>query len=480
MNKVGKGCLIAAGVVTGGVAALFLALNMYVQSPTTQEALVQRLSDVIGLPVKIERTSFTPWSGLQMSGVSVANATDDSQFLTVQNFNASIAWLPLLQRKFVVSEAVIDTPHLVWQQNKNAAWELPTENQPEKIEPQPKPAVSGSSQLAATPEPTASSEIVKPESEPQKSGGEPIGKQIALDLQVHEFHIVNGDCQFLDRKGRPLVTMSGVDVKVPTASAQHVEGTIFFQESSIRDRVHPEHLRGNFTWNDGVLEFHSITADLANGQLSGAFRIEPEQPTVPYSATFEFANVDLDQLITDAGGPVDQIYGSLSGNLALHGETRDRASTTGSGQIVIANGEVRQYPLFQMVGRALRIDELVHLELQTATARFHIADEKIWIDALNLESKNLQIAAKGTAGFDGKLHLKATLTIDDTIYNRLPRFVKESFSAAPVANRHLLKFVITGTTENPRTDLGEKVIGRKLIREGRDLLHMLFGKPKSK
>src|SRR5207237_383999 len=75
MQKLGRLAFIFIGGLLILGAVLFLALNLYVQSQGTQARIQQELRQRFGATLKIGRMSVTPWSGLKLSGITIAQGT---------------------------------------------------------------------------------------------------------------------------------------------------------------------------------------------------------------------------------------------------------------------------------------------------------------------------------------------------------------------------------------------------------------------
>ena len=75
MQKFGRLTLILIGGLLIVGAVVFLALNLYVQSQGTQARIQQELRQRFGATLKIGRISVTPWSGLKLSEITIAQGT---------------------------------------------------------------------------------------------------------------------------------------------------------------------------------------------------------------------------------------------------------------------------------------------------------------------------------------------------------------------------------------------------------------------
>ncbi len=123
MKKVSKAILIGLTVVVALAVALVVGLNLYVQSPGAQARIQEELSKALRLPLKITKTSVTPWSDLKITGISIPSG--DANFLEATSFNAHYRLWPLLGGKLVITDMRVDNPKVVWVQNADGKWALP-------------------------------------------------------------------------------------------------------------------------------------------------------------------------------------------------------------------------------------------------------------------------------------------------------------------------------------------------------------------
>ena len=65
--------LLGATVALG--AAFLLGVNLYVQSQGTQAKIQQELSRRLGTSLRIRNMSLTPWGGLELSGITIAQSS---------------------------------------------------------------------------------------------------------------------------------------------------------------------------------------------------------------------------------------------------------------------------------------------------------------------------------------------------------------------------------------------------------------------
>ncbi len=120
--------MIALGVVVALGAVLLLGVNLYVQSQGTQAKIQQELSRRLGTPLEIRSMSVTPWGGLELSGITIAQTSSAVRrhFLEAKTFRLRVRFLSLFSRRLVIKEVSLINPTVVWPQDAEGKWRLPS------------------------------------------------------------------------------------------------------------------------------------------------------------------------------------------------------------------------------------------------------------------------------------------------------------------------------------------------------------------
>ena len=128
MKKLRRVALIALGAVIALGAILLLGVNLYVQSKGTQAKIQQELSRSLGTMLEIRSMSVTPWSGLQLSGITIpqTSSTGPGHFLEAKTFRLRVRFLSLFSRRLVIKEVSLIEPNVVWPQDAEGKWKLPS------------------------------------------------------------------------------------------------------------------------------------------------------------------------------------------------------------------------------------------------------------------------------------------------------------------------------------------------------------------
>lgn len=476
MNKLAKGFLIASAAVMLFVVLIAFGINLYVESQGVQVRLEAALSEQLHIPVKLAEVHFTPWGGLKLVGFSVSavstGAKTQPDFVNSPLITARIFWRPLLSRRLIVRELLVSQPTVVWVQTASGSWSLPGGGRLQ-LPTGPEPKQNGWT-VSVPPEISGTTSMATPQARTAGRNAGP-GK---LQFKIETARIENATFHFLDREGQPLADLEGVTVNCPVTATAEAHGAATIRKATFHGAAVVEGISTPFSFSNGRLTLPQIDARMAGGSLRGSYSLAPDQDNSPFTLDLLFDGVDFNRLLADLSTENlgQTITGTLQGSLDLYGQHGQQKSLGGSGQVVLRNGRMEQYAVLQMIGEALQIDELIHLDLREAQLDFRLGEGKAFIDSLVLESPNLSISATGTTGLEGKrLDLAARLTVDPNISRRVPGWVQSNFQPLTGSDRKLIPFRITGSIQHPDTDLVRNLVGQKYAKEVMDVYRLLTG-----
>jgi len=470
--------LIGLGLVVGVALLILLGVNMYVQSRGTQARIQQELSQRLGMTLRIQRISVTPWWGLKLTGITIPQTQPgvSPDFLTAKTFRLRIRFSSLFGGHLVIKEVSLVNPEIVWAQNADGKWRVPS-LPPEPMTVQPKTAAaetpvvppSPAEQNAAAPEPPASSAppvVVQAED------------KNAFTPEIEGVNVVRARFRFLDEKLKSVATFDVVDFRSSFRSTTELSGNVSIAKTSLRDRFFLQEFHSPLRYDSNELEFSAITARAGDGHIAGSFLMKPEAPGSPFTVNIRFNDVEADKIVSEAGGSPGMVTGKLEGHLDASGKTADSNTLSGAGEIIVRDGQVRQYSLLSALGQLLQIQELQQLRLDEAVVKYHIDPGVVTIDQLVFRSENIRLTATGTVSFDGKLQLESRLAVNEKIRGQLFRAIRDNFKPIDEPGYTALNFQVGGTVGRPKTNLMDKLIGREL-KDVSSVINGLLGGGKS-
>ncbi len=471
MKKVTRLALYGATALTALLVVALLAVNLYVQSRGTQARIERELSERLGATLQIRRISVTPWWGLTLTGITMPqeDETVRGHFLEADAFRLRIRFGSLFSGRLVIKEISLIKPEVLWAQNADGKWRLPTSY---RAEPITTTETSAPPVAEATPVPSPSP-VIAASVAPAATASAP------FKPEIKRVNLYAGDFRFLNQKQELVAAFEGVRFRSNFRSATALTGNAGIAKVSLRDRFFLSDLKSPLSYDPTQLDFSAITAQAAGGEIMGRFTIRPAEPDSPFRVMVKFRDLDADQIVAQAHGPVGMVKGKLEGQLDASGKTADPNALSGAGEIHLRDGQLRRYSLLVALGQLLQIEELMQLKLDEARVKYHITPGVVTVDELLFTSPNIRLSATGTVGFDGELRLEAQLAINERIQKQLFSAVRDNFQPIDVPGYSAVPFQITGTVDRPRTNLMDKVVGKGL-RDLGGVIDTLFGRGRSK
>src|SRR2546430_16102230 len=106
MRKLRRITFIAFAAVIALGAILLLGVNLYVQSHGAQAKIQEELSRRLGTRLEIRSMSVSPWGGLQLTGITIAQTPSGAprHFLEAKTFQLGVRFLSRFSRRLVIKE----------------------------------------------------------------------------------------------------------------------------------------------------------------------------------------------------------------------------------------------------------------------------------------------------------------------------------------------------------------------------------------
>ncbi len=476
MKKLSRILVIVLAAILGLAVLILIGVNMYVQSQGTQARIQQELSQRLGTTLKVRQISVTPWWGLKLSGITIPQSQPgvSADFLTAKSFRLRIKLGSLFSQRLVIKEISLFNPEVVWVQNADGKWRVPSTPQ-ELAMPGPPPPTTEAAPVTVNDErvqemaSAGDSESVMPVETAEADSFTP---------EIQRVNLVHGRFQFLDEKLKGVATFEDVRFRSGFRTANDLRGNISIEKTSLRDRFFLEQLQSPISYGPDELDFSQITARAGGGEITGRFTLLPQTEDSPFTVSIRFRDVQADRIVVDAGGARGMITGRLEGHLDASGTTAAQNTLAGAGEIILRDGQVQQYSLLVALGQLLQIEELRQLHFDQAQVKYHLSPGVVTIDELLFRSRNIRLSATGTVSFEGDLQLESQLAVSEKMRGQLFRAIRENFQPIDEPGYSGVRFQVSGTVGRPKTNLMDKLIGHDLKDLG-SVIDSLIGGRKS-
>jgi hypothetical protein len=450
VKRITQATLAVLGAVAGLIGLGLLAINLYVQSPGTQLRLREIVSENLGYPVSVFRISFTPWTGFHLQDVTIQDPAVGYPLLKAQDLWIQCNYMPLLRRKLIVRQVFLS----------GAEIRIPTSARLESDTEKDNFAANESVGESDTKKDAPSAAKPIPGARSEKSPNLNNGIPGNFWVEIRKFKIRRGTIYFLGATGVPTATLREVEGSVQSHKNEYL-GRVRISSAAISDSINVDDIASPVKCSNGALDLESITAEMSGGQIHGSFHADLTTRAMPYRMQFQVNGVNINEIVSRAGGILDRAHGILEGSFQLAGFMKDPSLASGDGSLEIKTGYLDQYPVLKELGRWTQIDELQRLDLEQALSKFSVVGQDIKVNSLQLISKNCQVNLWGTVGSAQKLELNGRLTVSQFLSQKIPNELEENFAKSKDGESRYLDFQVTGSVLKPQTDLFERIIGDK-------------------
>jgi hypothetical protein len=426
-----------------------LAINLYVQSPDTQIRLREAISDSLGYPVSVFRTSFDPWTGLHLQGVSIQVPSVDYPILKGQDLWIRCDLFRLLRHKLIVREIFLS----------GAEIRIPTAAhvEPEtEVLPAPEPPAQSKLPDGSITPPNTVPEKAEPEKYPVQANPVPVN----FAVEIRKLKIQHSTVYLVGAHGEITAKLNEIEGAIHSHKGEY-EGGMRIATASIANSFDVDHISSPVRFADGAVDLKIITGHVSGGEIRGSFHADLSDPEFPYRVRLQVTGVDVNEIAVRAGGILRRAHGTLQGNFQLAGYMKDPSLAKGDGNLEIKTGYLDQFPMLKEIGRWTQIDELERLDLQRAHSNFSVFGQDIKINSIQLISKNCEVNLSGTVESAQKLDLNGRLTLSQFLTQKIPSELEDNFARSTDGEGSYLDFQITGSVLKPQTDLFERIIGEK-------------------
>ncbi len=458
VKRIIKVALLAVAAL-GSLAGLgLLAVNLFLQSADTQTWFKEVVSENLGYPVSVFRTSFDPWTGLHFQGVNVQEPSVNYPMVQVQDLWIQCDLLPLLKRRLIIRQVFLSGAQI----RIVTAEHLKQEPEIVNAAPVPVPSPSQPENDSATAE----------NGVPEKAGAEkpvikeeiPVPANFAVDIR--KLKVRHTTVDLVGSDGEAIATLREIEGAIHAHKSEY-DGRIRIESVSVSNSVKVDNISSPVKFSNGAVDLREITAHVLGGEIQGSFHANLSVPELPYRVRLQLTGVNVNEIAGRAGGILDRAHGTLKGNFQLAGFMKDPSLAKGGGSLEIQTGYLDQFPMLKELGRWTQIDELQRLDLEEAHSNFSVIGQDIKVNSLRLISKNCAVNLSGTVDAGQKLDLNGRLTLSQFLTQKIPSELEDNFAKPTDGEGSYVDFQVTGSVSKPQTDLVDRIIGDrgKLIRK---------------
>lgn len=210
-----------------------------------------------------------------------------------------------------------------------------------------------------------------------------------------------------------------------------------------------EDLQMQLAQDNQQIKIPRSTFNFYGGTLSINGLMDLEKKTFPYAIKIIADNVDIAKLKLDVPIEDENLRGIIFFTAILSGQMDSIQDFKAQGEILIQDGYLWGFNPLKKLGDFLFIPKYETLVFREASGSFSIADKKIALKDVVLNSDALLLSCEGTIDFMGNLDIDLTPKAVTDMTENLDEFEK-FFVGIFSESGGLVTIKVTGTTKNPK------------------------------
>lgn len=281
------------------------------------------------------------------------------------------------------------------------------------------------------------------------------------ELLVNKKETSSGDTSYI-MKFNPRL-LCELDVKIGNLhfrrfSAENISGKVNLDHQVIRgSALHFNSMGGNVALNATI---NASRRDSIN--MVYETKLEKVDITRLF---FEMENFDQ-QILTDKN-----VKGKVSADFLFHSMwsndlTLNSKSVRSTGSVIVESGELNNFLPIQALAKYIRVPDLNHIRFSTMKNNISIANRKISIPNMDINSSAINISGNGTHDFDNNVDYHIALLLSDVLGKKIDQNNSEFGEIADDGLGRTKLFInMKGSVADPRFSYDKKAAGEKIKNE---------------
>ncbi len=288
------------------------------------------------------------------------------------------------------------------------------------------------------------------------------------------------------KAGTPVGLLPGIDIDANVNVGKLVTEKFEF-----------ENARGSISISGGTVTLKNFSVNAFQGTVLSKGTLDFRDPAKrPFNLDLAIAGVDAHAALEKFTSVGNNLSGKFTMRTRLQGELDDtlglnRQTLAGNGTVQMSDGKIAGMELTSKIADATGLNELREVSFRSWSNTFTIANGRVNISDLRVNSGSADILMNGSQGLDGSLNYSLTV--------KLPASASDRLRISGIAGELLqllkdkdgrisLSFLATGTYAEPvlkldtksQEDLAKKALehnGNDLKKKAEDILKNLFKHP---
>ena len=174
-----------------------------------------------------------------------------------------------------------------------------------------------------------------------------------------------------------------------------------------------ENLSLNYGQSNGLADISLRQLSFYEGSIKANARLNLDSENMPFWLEAALEGIKLEKLKNDTPIKKQDISGTLQAITKLNGFISDFDKLSGSGKVLINQGNLWQLNLFKGMGELLFTKDFANIVFDEAYCEFFVKDKLIFSDNIILKSNLVNLSGNAKIGFDSSLEASINVEMGD-------------------------------------------------------------------
>jgi hypothetical protein len=231
------------------------------------------------------------------------------------------------------------------------------------------------------------------------------------------------------------------------------------------DKFDFENARGTVRFSEGIVNLKNFSVNAFQGNVITEGMLDLREPKErPFNLKLDVVGVEANSFLSKFTSFGNNIFGKFTMNTTMKGSLDDTLgliskSLLGDGKVQVSDGRLTGYPIMAKISEFTGLNEFHQIDFKNWSNMFSVANGKINIKDLKINSLNTDFTVNGSQGFEG--------TLDYTMAVKLPGSVSDRLKVGGMGGqalnllkdkdgRIILNLLVGGILNNPSVGLNTK------------------------
>lgn len=421
---------------------ILLAGFFPISLPVVSEKLSQGLSDALGAPCRVGKTTVTLWSGVSCQNIVIRTVQDLGVSVEIPRLQVNFNLIPLVFKHIRIQTVSVEKPIIQIRLSPL-----------KKTKQSPKVVLESRNFLGALPEPFS-----------------------RFTLSVGLAEIVSGQIRMTGAE-KVLMDCKELGIKVHLADLKSGATEITVKTVRLVDAWHINNVICTGKLENSDLRIEKLQGDLYGGRFKGKGVLDWVKARL-ITLNLNISGLDVGQFYADIPSRQGRLEGRADASVTLKDCALEPDSLKGEGELLLSQLDIEEIPIQKVASIQFLLPLFKKIMIHKLKADFHLASGRVCTDKVSGEGDLFRVSANGWLALNGDMDENLQVTMLRPGLARFSKIMQYAFMKDSNGD-YILRAKLTGTFSDPTFTLDRANVRNSVEKIFRDVgrgLRGLFGR----